>query len=234
MPAASAQSESVIKPEKHEEQPEKRDLDGGMRRVRIDELREEREEEERGLRIEHVDHDPLREGTAQVPLAAESHVGLRALREQRPEPETDQIDGASGLDRGERHGRRENERRETERRRTHMDERADVDAEHRDEPCPAPVVHRARNDVEDGRPGHDQQSQRRDDVDADGRRVRNHAFSSHTRRRPSSVRNGSMLSIVSECGATRSARPPVAMARASTPSSPRMRPTIPSTCPAKP
>ena len=36
------------------------------------------------------------------------------------------------------------------------------------------------------------------------------AFSSQTRRRPSSVRNGSTRSIVRECGATRSARPPVA------------------------
>ena len=98
-----------------------------------------------------------------------------------------------------------------------------MDAEHRDEPGPAPVVDRARDDVEDGRPGHDQQRERRDDEDADGRRVRNHAFSSQTSRRPSSVRNGSTRSIVSECGATRSARPPVAIARASTPSSPRMR-----------
>ncbi len=38
------------------------------------------------------------------------------------------------------------------------------------------------------------------------------AFSSQTMRSPSSVRNGSTLSIVRECGATRSASPPVAIA----------------------
>ena len=37
------------------------------------------------------------------------------------------------------------------------------------------------------------------------------AFSSQTRRRPSSVSSGSTVSIVGECGATRRARPPVAM-----------------------
>ena len=59
-------------------------------------------------------------------------------------------------------------------------------------------------------------------------------FSSQTIRSPSSVRCGSIRSSVCACGAIRSASPPVATVCASTPSSSRMRPTMPSTWPAKP
>ena len=57
---------------------------------------------------------------------------------------------------------------------------------------------------------------------------------SQTMRRPSSVSSGSSLPIVFECGAISSARPPVATTCASTPSSPRIAATMPSTWPAKP
>ncbi len=92
-----------------------------------------------------------------------------------------------------------------------------------DQACPAALVDRACDDVQDSRAGHEQERERRDDEEADGGRVRDHAFNSQTSRSPSSVRNGSICSMVSECGATRSARPPVAIARASAPSSPRIR-----------
>ena len=59
-------------------------------------------------------------------------------------------------------------------------------------------------------------------------------FNSQIRRSPSSVSHGSTRWIVSACGAIRSARPPVAITGASTPSSLQMCPTIPSTWPAKP
>ena len=55
-----------------------------------------------------------------------------------------------------------------------------------------------------------------------------------TIRSPSSVRNGSTWPIVRECGAIRATRPPVPMTGASTPSSPRIASTMPSTWPAKP
>ena len=48
-----------------------------MRRVRIDELREEGEEEERRLRVEDVHEDSLRERAAEVPLAAELILFIR-------------------------------------------------------------------------------------------------------------------------------------------------------------
>ena len=60
-------------------------------------------------------------------------------------------------------------------------------------------------------------------------------LSSQIRRRPSSVSRSSTTSIVAVNAGTRWwARPPVAIAGASTPSSSRRRPTMPSTWPAKP
>src|SRR5262245_16027620 len=109
-----------------------------------------------------------------------------------------------------------------------------MDAQHRCKPRAPPLLDGARDDVQDGRPGHEEERECGEDEEPDRGRIRNHPFSSHTARRPSRVRKGSIRSIVSECGATRSASPPVATARASAPSSPRMRRTIPSTWPANP
>ena len=55
------------------------------------------------------------------------------------------------------------------------------------------------------------------------------AFRFQTRRRPSSVRSGSTVSIVSACGAISSARPPVAITGAVSPISSLTRLTMPST-----
>ncbi len=147
-----------------------------MRRVRIDELGEEGEKEDRRLRVEDVHEDSLCERATEVPLAAERDLGLGA----------------------------------------------------------ATLVDRAGDDVDDRGGGHDQQCKRSEDENPDCWRVRDQTFSSQTRRSPSSVKNGSTHSIVRECGATRSASPPVATARASAPSSSRIRPTMPSTWPANP
>ena len=70
--------------------------------------------------------------------------------------------------------------------------------------------------------------------DLDLRRRLAQRFSCQTIRSPSSVRCGSTRSSVRACGAIRSASPPVATVCASTPSSSRIRSTIPSTWPAKP
>src|SRR5438067_4894670 len=67
-----------------------------------------------------------------------------------------------------------------------------------------------------------------------GRNISQERLRSQTRRTPSSVRKGSTRSSVRACGTIRSARPPVATVCASTPSSPRIASTIPSTWPAKP
>ena len=154
--------------------------------------------------------------------------------EERPEPEPDEVDGAGDLHGGEGDGRREHESGEPERCRADVEERPDVDPEHRREARTPALLYRARDDVEHRRPRHEQERERGDREDGEPAGVGDHRFSSHTMRSPSSVRNGSTFSIVRECGATRSARPPVATAGASAPSSSRMRPTMPSTWPANP
>src|SRR5439155_13516905 len=45
--------------ERREQEPEKQDLHPDRPARRVDELRQEREEEERRLRVQHVDDDPL-------------------------------------------------------------------------------------------------------------------------------------------------------------------------------
>ena len=216
-------------PEERKEHAQERDLHGRVRRIGVDELREERQEEERRLRVQDVDDDALRERAAKVALAAERDVGLGMPREERPQAEPDEVHRARDLDSGERDGGRQDERGEPERRRRDVHERPDMNAEHRGDARAASVLDRAGHDVEHRRAGHEEQGERREDEEPDRRRVGDHAFSSQTSRRPSNVRKGSMRPIVSECGATRSARPPVATAGASTPSSPRIRPTMPST-----
>lgn len=205
-----------------------------MRGVPIYELRQEGEEEERRLRVQHVHDDPLLERSTEITLAAEGDLALRAPREERPEAKPDEVHGARELDRGERNRRRHDERGETGGRGRDVHEGADVDAEHRGEPNTPALVDRAGDDVEDGRARDEEQRERSDREQAEAGAVRDQRLSSQTCRKPCSVRNESTRSIVRECGATRSARPPVATAGASAPSSSRILATIPSTCPAKP
>jgi hypothetical protein len=63
----------------HERQAEHDDL-APDRAVGVDELRQEREEEERGLRVEHVHNRPLREQAAKR-LRARERSGRRFARE---------------------------------------------------------------------------------------------------------------------------------------------------------
>jgi hypothetical protein len=81
--------------------------------VRIDELGQEGEEEERRLRVQHVHDDSLGEGAAEVPLAAQRDVGLGPPGEERPQAEADEVEGAGDLDGGERHGGRDDQGGET-------------------------------------------------------------------------------------------------------------------------
>ena len=201
----------------------------------MDELRQEREEEERRLRIEDVDDDALGEVTA---AAARRPLRVGVLRvgaaEQRPDPDHDQVQRAEHLDDRERRRRRDEDRRQPDDRKRQVHQRADVDPEHRGEPGRPALVDAARDDVDDRRAGHGQDRERRQREHGEGLRLDDHALRSQTSRRPSSVRFGSTTEIVLECGATSSDRPPVATTFASTPSSPRIAVTMPSTWPAKP
>ena len=127
----------------------------------LDELRQEGEEEQRRLRVEDVDDDALGE----VPAAAARRplgirVGLVGAPEQRADPDHDQVQRAEQLDDGERRRRRDENRRQPERREREMEERADVDPEHRRETGAAALVDAARDDVEHGRAGHGEDRER--------------------------------------------------------------------------
>ena len=92
MPAASAQIESVTSPSSDERQAEHEDLQPGVPGVGVDELGQEGEEEERGLRVEDVHHHALGEvaaAAARRPLRI--GVGWIGAPEQRPDPEHDQV-----------------------------------------------------------------------------------------------------------------------------------------------
>ena len=201
----------------------------------MNELRQEREEEERRLRIEDVDHDALGEVPA---AAARRPLRVGVLRvgtsEQRPDPDHDQVQRPEHLDDGERRGGRDEDRGQPDDGERQVHERADVNPEHGGEPRRPPLVDAAGDDVDDRRPRHGQVRERRQREDGEGLRLHDHALSSQTSRSPSSVRFGSTTVIVFECGATSSDRPPVATTFASTPSSPRIAVTMPSTWPAKP
>ena len=201
--------------------------------VGVDELRKECEEEEGDLRVEGVDEDALREDAPEPNVATARRLDGAASGEQGPEPEADEIRGARVLDDGEGDGRGGEQGREPDGCRGDVHESADLDPEHRRDPRAPALMHAARDDVENCRAWNGDERRRGESKDCERSGI-DHRFSSQTMRKPSSVRNGSTLSIVRECGATRSARPPVAIARASASSSSRMRPTTPSTCPAKP
>ncbi len=221
--------------EQHERQPEHDDLGRGPSERGVDELRQEGEEEQRGLWIEDV-HDHALGEVAASPARRPLGIGVGRIGapEQRPDPDHDQVQRSHRLDDGERSCRRDQDRGEPHRGGSEVHERADVDAEHRGEAGASTLVDASRHDVHDGRPRHDEDRERREGEHGEGFRFDDHALSCQTRRRPSSVRVGSTTAIVLECGATSSERPPVATTWASTPSSPRIAVTIPSTWPANP
>ena len=73
-------------------EPEHEDLERRPPEVRVDELRQEREEEQRRLRVEDVDDDPLGE-VAATPARWPLRVGVLGVGapEQRPDPDHDQV-----------------------------------------------------------------------------------------------------------------------------------------------
>ena len=103
-------------------------------------------------------------------------------------PITIRYSAPSSLDDGERGRRRDEDRREADGGEGEVHERADVDAEHRGEPGAAALVDAPRDDVDDGRPRHGQDRERREREHGERLGLDDHALSSQTRRRPSSVR----------------------------------------------
>src|SRR6185503_18413263 len=97
--------------EGHEDQSEAEDLESQLAPGRIRELREERQEEERRLRVQDVDHDALREEPPEAPGRCRAGRGRRAGGEEPPDPQIDEVERPEVLDDVEREGGGDEERR---------------------------------------------------------------------------------------------------------------------------
>jgi len=119
---------------------------------RIDELRQEGEEEGRRLGIERLDEDAVAKG---APVADARRVRRQdgACLAHRLHPEPDQIERAGELQQREGLGARHDQCRHADCTRQHMDQSADRRAEARGETFAAATGDRAGGDVEDAGSG---------------------------------------------------------------------------------
>ena len=127
----------------------------------VDELRQECEEEQRRLGVEHVHDDAVPEDPP-VPRVGRRASGLLATAvalEQGANAEIDEVRGAGVADDVERGGRGGEHGREAHRRGRDVHESAHLDAGRRHQPGHMPVAHAARDDVDHRRTG-DQHQQR--------------------------------------------------------------------------
>jgi tRNA-2-methylthio-N6-dimethylallyladenosine synthase len=118
--------------------------------IRVDELRQEREEEERRLRVQNVHDRALREQRAQPLLPRRPNLIRRRSLEQSAHPEVDEIRGAHVFDDAERDRRRDDDRGDPDRRRCDVHGRADVDSCDGHDSCDPPVLRALGDDVEHG------------------------------------------------------------------------------------
>ena len=132
VPATSAQTRSLARAISDERQPEHREL-AARRPVRVDELRQEGQEEQRGLRVEHVHDDArryVRPSVGSTRPAADSRrrgSGASGSRARRGTPRR------ASFTHGERLGGGGEERGEADHGRDDVDEPAGRDAERRDD-----------------------------------------------------------------------------------------------------
>ena len=134
---------------------------------RIHELRQEGEED-RGLRVQEVDHEAVAEDASQ-PLGRGAGVGIRLAGHERADADPDQIGRAQIFHHREGERRGDDQRRQPDRRRGDMHDRAEMDAEHRCQARRAALLHRARDDVEHGRPEGQQHHRGNDEHPPQGR-----------------------------------------------------------------
>jgi ferritin len=151
--------------QENKDEPEGGDLERNSTLGDVDELREEGKEEQRGLRVQHVDNDALRKEPPQTSFLGRPSAIALVSAEQAHEPEENEIGGSSVFDEAERHGRSNEERGETGSRRRDMHQGSPLDPQHRNESGHPAPAHALRHDVEDGRARNDEQHQRRDGED---------------------------------------------------------------------
>ncbi len=135
--------------DEHEDRPEHRQLRPGGG-VRIDELRQEREEEQGRLRVQHVDDDSLRVDTTEGRLGAPSPDRALHGAHQDANPQVHQVHRPRDLHGRERGRRGGQDGGEPDDRREDVHETPACDPEGRHHSDPPPTVHRLRHDVEHG------------------------------------------------------------------------------------
>jgi hypothetical protein len=107
--------------QENKDEPEDGDLERNSTLGDVDELREEGEEEQRGLRVQHVDDDALRKEPQQTSFLGRPNAIALVPAEQAHKPEEDEIASSDVFDDAERHRRSNEERGETGRRRRDME-----------------------------------------------------------------------------------------------------------------
>src|SRR5690606_8995940 len=165
-------------PQHGEHQAQENDLHGHMAAADVDELRQERQEEQRGLGVEQVDDETVAEqpGIAalagrQVRRADGSGAGADLLQSQ-----PDQVGRAGVLDDAEGQRRRGQQGRQPQRRGHHVHQGGRVDAQVGHQPGLAALFHRLRDDEQHRRTGNDEQHQGGADEQRQACGTGNHEF----------------------------------------------------------
>ncbi len=152
--------------------PNENDLERHGTALGIDELRQERQEEERDLGIEHVRQHSLAEHRAHGGWRHRHLISRSRPTSQRTDPKPDEIGGADPLHdlEGDRHGAQQTGEAKRNRQRVH--EAARGDAERGDDAGRTPLADAARDDVEHVGTGRDVEGERRRHEQQQGIRVR--------------------------------------------------------------
>ena len=124
-----------------EGEPEEKERDRLRRRRRIDELREEREEEQGHFRIQDIRQNSLaKSGRGAALFEMRRHRQLALAFDQRADAEKNQVGGAGELHERERPGGSSEERRETECGRAGVEDAADGNAQAEATPARRPCA----------------------------------------------------------------------------------------------
>ncbi len=136
-------------------------------RGRIQELRQEREEEGRRLGVERLDHRAVAEGAARCGRGGRG-ADIRRAKAAPTQPE--QVERAGELQRGEQLGARQHQRRHADRAGRDVPQPARGRAERGRHALPSPAGEAARGDLHQPRPGRDRQQHRGPDEQEERRR----------------------------------------------------------------
>ena len=147
--------------DRHEQRAEQQALHH-RRRGRVDELRQERGEEEGGLRVQQRDDECVAKHAAQSVCRLRARAGRGRCGAQRLDAQHDEVGRAGQLDDAERERRDRQQRRQPERCGQRVAEIAERHTGHRGQPRAPTLRQRARDDVQNARPRRGSEHQARE------------------------------------------------------------------------